>query len=205
MPQYLSEMEGAARRAAAEEALQFGGPLRPAWFDGRYTRAGRLAVSPLPGSAMFQRSPAADLATIRQQGVDHIVCLMEDHEFAKWGVADLLGSYQQAGFGVQRFPIRDQGVCSVADMRAIVRWLARSMGNGDSVLVHCVGGLGRSGIVAACYLVAEGLSPAQAIAEVRRTRSPYAIETVEQEEFVRNFTHDPGPAAGEPGSAGQNG
>ena len=198
-------MEGAARQAAAQEALQFGGPLRPAWFDQRYTRAGRLAVSPLPGSSMIQRSPAADLATIRQEGVDQIVCLMEDHEFVKWDAAELLGSYQRAGFGVQRFPIPDHGVCDVADMRAIVRWLSDRLAGGDSVLVHCVGGLGRSGIVAACYLVAEGLSAEQAIAEVRLVRSPYAIETAEQEEFVRNFTCDPGLAAVERGRAGQNG
>jgi len=50
--------------------------------------------------------------------------------------------------------------------------------------------LGRSGIVAACYLTAAGLSAEDAIAEVRHTRSPYAIETAEQAEFVHLFANE---------------
>jgi protein-tyrosine phosphatase len=55
------------------------------------------------------------------------------------------------------------------------------------VVVHCVGGLGRSGMTVACWLVAEGLPAAAAIAEVRRVRSPRAVETDAQAEFVAAF------------------
>ncbi len=52
------------------------------------------------------------------------------------------------------------------------------------MLVHCSSGYGRSGTMAACYLVAEGRSPEEAIREMRRLR-PGAIETDEQEAMVR--------------------
>lgn len=184
---FIDELDEGEVRAAANIFLQHGGPLRPAWLDPRYTGAGRLALSPLPGLPLYQRSLPADLGTIQQQGVNHIVCLLEDHEFAKWGVAEMLDSYQQAGLAVQRYPIRDHSVCDVAEMRAIVGWLTERLAGGETVMVHCVGGLGRSGIVAACYLTTVGLSADEAIAEVRRTRSPYAIESAEQEEFIRDF------------------
>jgi protein-tyrosine phosphatase len=178
-------------QAARDIVLQLGGPLSPAWIDRRYTGAGRLALSSLPGLPMYQRSLPADLETLRLHGVQHVLCLLEDHEFAKWGVADLLGSYHDAGFVVRRFPIRDHSVCAPAGMRETVNWVSETLAGGATVMVHCVGGLGRSGIVAACFLVAAGLTAEQAIAEVRHTRSPFAIETAEQAEFVRLFAKEP--------------
>jgi protein-tyrosine phosphatase len=178
-------------QAAKDVVLQHGGPLRLAWIDRRYTGAGRLALSPLPGLTLYQRSLRADLQTLQRQSVDHVLCLLEDQEFARWGVADLLGSYHDAGFVVRRFPIRDHSVCTPAGMRETVNWLSETLAGGATVIVHCVGGLGRSGIVAACYLVAAGLNAEEAIAEVRHTRSPFAIETAEQAEFVRLFANEP--------------
>ena len=57
------------------------------------------------------------------------------------------------------------------------------------MLVHCRGGLGRAGTVGAILLVAMGESPDVAIRKVREVR-PGAIETKDQEDYVRNL----GPA-----------
>ena len=54
---------------------------------------------------------------------------------------------------------------------------------GERVLVHCRGGLGRAGSVAARMLVEFGAAPNEAIAQVRAAR-PRAIETREQERWV---------------------
>ena len=51
------------------------------------------------------------------------------------------------------------------------------------VLVHCRGGLGRAGTIAARLLIELGMEPKKAIATVRAAR-PGAIETSQQEEFV---------------------
>ena len=58
--------------------------------------------------------------------------------------------------------------------------------SGSDVLVHCRGGLGRAGTIAARLLVELGMEPATAIANVRRVR-PGAIETDDQEKFVLNL------------------
>ena len=55
---------------------------------------------------------------------------------------------------------------------------------GFDVLVHCRGGLGRAGTVAARLLVELGASPDDAIRRVREARSPLAIETTSQEAHV---------------------
>jgi ADP-ribosyl-[dinitrogen reductase] hydrolase len=51
------------------------------------------------------------------------------------------------------------------------------------VLVHCRGGLGRAGTIAARLLVELGMEPIKTIASVRAVR-PGAIETTEQEKFI---------------------
>jgi protein-tyrosine phosphatase len=58
--------------------------------------------------------------------------------------------------------------------------------HGD-VAVACMGGVGRTGTVGACALVRAGLDPDAAIARVREVRHPEAVETAEQEGFVRAF------------------
>ena len=55
--------------------------------------------------------------------------------------------------------------------------------SGRDVLVHCRGGLGRAGTIAARLLIELGMEPATAIRQVRAVR-PGAIETLEQEKYV---------------------
>jgi ADP-ribosyl-[dinitrogen reductase] hydrolase len=62
------------------------------------------------------------------------------------------------------------------ELRAILR-------SGFNVLVHCKGGLGRAGMIAARLLVELGSSPADAVKAVRKVR-PGAIETSQQLDHV---------------------
>lgn len=54
---------------------------------------------------------------------------------------------------------------------------------GRTVVIHCRGGLGRSGLVAASCLVALGQQPKEAIRRVRSAR-PGAVEVESQERWV---------------------
>ena len=54
---------------------------------------------------------------------------------------------------------------------------------GGKVVVHCKGGLGRAGTVAALLLLCLGLPASMAISMVRKTRSVDCINPV-QEEFL---------------------
>jgi protein-tyrosine phosphatase len=83
--------------------------------------------------------------------------------------------------------VPDQGTCSVSEAADLVRWCRDGLTRGESVVVTCMGGLGRSGMIAACTLVDLGVSPTAAIASVRAARGARAIETSGQEELVSRF------------------
>jgi ADP-ribosyl-[dinitrogen reductase] hydrolase len=93
-------------------------------------------------------------------------------------------------------PITD---VSVPDDRFLSAWhkagaaLRHRLRNGFDIVVHCKGGLGRAGMVAATLLVELGRAPSEAIAMVRAVR-PGAIETSAQEDFVRNRVSAPNVA-----------
>jgi ADP-ribosyl-[dinitrogen reductase] hydrolase len=55
---------------------------------------------------------------------------------------------------------------------------------GERVLIHCLGGLGRTGTLAARLLIEFGMEPEEAVCIVRKAR-PGAIENAIQEDYVR--------------------
>lgn len=55
------------------------------------------------------------------------------------------------------------------------------------VEVACLGGRGRAGTALSCLAVLDGVPPGEAVAYVRENYSSLAVETPEQEEYVRRF------------------
>ena len=172
---------------AITRELKMSTRLRVDWLDPAMTLPGRIGLTLLPGRKDYDRSLERDLAALREDGVDHILCLAPEDELARYGVGDLLEQYEQAGFSVHHLPILDQKVCSIEDMKAALQWVEEAIAKGGSVLMHCVGGLGRSGMAGASFLRARGASADDALHEVRRARSLRAVETPLQEAFVRAY------------------
>jgi len=156
---------------------------------------GRLGLTFLPGKRgassrypghVYRRDAAADLAAMRSQGVVLLALLVEDEELERWSDPDLVGIGSGAGVEVRRYPIPDGGVPSVELMARIQADIDAARLGGD-VAVACMGGVGRTGTVAACALVRAGLGADAAIGRVREIRHPEAVETAAQEGFVRDY------------------
>lgn len=153
---------------------------------------GRLGLTFLPGKRgrssrypghTYRRDASHDLAQLYGQGVRSLVLLVEEHELARWSDPEIVELGRRAGIDVQRFPIPDGGVPTIEAMEQIQDTIGAGRVSGD-VAVACMGGVGRTGTVAACALVSAGRSPEDAIARVREIRHPTAVETDVQERFV---------------------
>jgi len=157
---------------------------------------GRLGMTILPGKhgisfrypgRVYRRDVRQDFTFLREAGVERLVLLVDDAELRTWGDAAIVAIGASAGVAVLRHPIPDgRPPASVEEMELILGEIRDGRRIGD-VAVACMGGVGRSGTVAACALLGAGITPEVAIAMVRAVRHPTAVETAEQERFVRSF------------------
>jgi protein-tyrosine phosphatase len=161
--------------------------LRVDWVESEQIGPGRLGMTICPGRRDRDRNLEADLGRLRDEGVDRLLCLSTDAELDWAGVPELGTRAEAFGLNYRWLPVPDQGTCTLSEAVDLVGWIRDGLKRGESVVVTCMGGLGRSGMIAACTLVDGGVSPTDAIAFVRATRGPRALETSAQEEFVSRF------------------
>lgn len=162
------------------------GEERPRWL-GLTGLPGKHGASVRYPGHTYRGVLAEDLARLRHAGVRSLLLLVEDAELAGWGDPQIVSRGATAGIEIVRHPMPDGGVPpSMRAMQEILGWILEAQARGR-VAVSCMGGIGRSGLVAACALVESGWSASAAIALVRRTRHPQAVETALQEAFVAGF------------------
>ncbi len=142
----------------------------------------------LTGNYTWQRDLRSDLDRLNDHfGVSCVVTLLEEFEFELLKIPNLRDAIRSRGMTSHWFPIVDGGVPDdMASFVATVRTIRSALGTGTRVVLHCRGGLGRAGTVAACVLISLGESGDDAIIHVRAARSG-AIENDLQEGFVRQF------------------
>ncbi len=159
----------------------------------RLKRGGEIGMTICPGKKIVggltgdsDRDLEADIQAIIKWGPDAVVTLIEHHEFRLLEVPKLGEMVEQAGMDWHHLPIRDVDVPN-EDFENLWFYsghrLRRALAAGSKVLIHCRGGLGRSGMIAARLLVEMGEEPMDAIRQVRSARRG-AIETPEQEQYV---------------------
>ncbi|MCE2947279.1 MAG: hypothetical protein ACK515_08490 [bacterium] len=157
------------------------------------SRGGVLGITFCPGKKapshagfFWDRDLDRDLGEIAAWGAKAVVTLIEDEEFREFKVTGLGPGVKARGLDWHHLPITDT---RAPDARFESGWARVGSGlcgllvGGGRVVVHCRGGLGRAGTVAARILVDTGTPPADAIRHVRAAREG-AIENDEQARHV---------------------
>jgi protein-tyrosine phosphatase/nicotinamidase-related amidase len=161
--------------------------LRVDMLDGPRVGPARVGLTILPGRRDWRRNLAADLEQLRSAGVDAVACLVPLDELERYGVGELLDAYRSAGLELLHLPLLDQRGAGREVLHEAVTWIESRVVAGRTLAIHCVGGLGRSGMVAAAWLRSRGASVDEALTTVRAARGPRAVETPAQEQSVRAF------------------
>jgi len=159
---------------------------------------GRIAVSSCPGmiqwtgfSGFPKRDLAADIETVSAWGASIWVNLLTAEEMEFLGVAGMRGAVGNSGKGIRYYnlPIVDNDIPDRDFERSWAsagKEIREALRNGGKVFIHCRGGLGRSGTVAARLLIELGMEHGKAIRRVREAR-PGAVENPLQESYVRSI------------------
>ncbi|MDT8450490.1 MAG: hypothetical protein RQ847_10020 [Wenzhouxiangellaceae bacterium] len=128
---------------------------------------------------------------LRRWPAGAVVSLMEAHEFERLGLGELPGLLRERTPLWLHLPIRDGDIPGPAWLE---RWrlarlvIAGLLAEGDNVAVHCLAGVGRTGLVASLCLIDAGARRGfEAIERVRRAHTVHAVETPEQQNFVEAY------------------
>lgn len=154
---------------------------------------GKKGPSVRYGHYAWDRNMYRDMRTIAEWGADAVITLLEDYEFAELGLDRMSFNKSVVNNNMEWRHIRiiDGGI---PDERFDEIWydvkrhtIDPILASGGKVLVHCRGGLGRTGTVVAQYIMEQtSHSPEEVVRAIRQVR-PGAVENSLQEEYLRGF------------------
>ncbi len=131
----------------------------------------------IPGHpvAVCSMPRATEIPTLASEFDAALVLAEEDelrgnYDLSEWG---------RHGVEYLHHPIPDFSSPDLLELHGLARWVASRVSQGKRVLIHCLGGSGRSGTVAAAYLIASGMVFEDAV-EAARSARVGAIETNSQ-------------------------
>ncbi|HZU35296.1 MAG TPA: dual specificity protein phosphatase 23 [Gemmataceae bacterium] len=129
-------------------------------------------------AAMGRPEAAEEMDWLRRHGIDLLISLTEDPPRRDW--------LNDAGLLSFHVPVTDMEPPTQEQLDRCISAIDRARQRNMGVAVHCGAGLGRTGVVVACYFVHQGMTAQNAVARIRRLR-PGSIETDEQAAAIHEF------------------
>ena len=153
------------------------------WLDG--TWPGKLALAPRPRGGDWLED---DIASWSRAGIRTVLSLLTPEEQRDLELRNEPVEVLQHGMQFLSFPIPDRQIPrSEAKWSEVLETVAADLSAGKNVLVHCRQGIGRTGLVAACLLVKNGMSPGAAVDSVSAARGLPVPETSEQRDLIDRY------------------
>jgi len=143
---------------------------------------GRLYLQSMPGR---YESWSNFIFSATDLGVTHVLCLTPADEI-KMKSPDYHQALREGEhpFKIYHFPIKDYGIPSASEIPGLINILGeilRLLTAEQVVLIHCAGGIGRTGMIAALLLVHLGYTVEEAIRIIKNAGS--TAETDEKKIF----------------------
>jgi protein-tyrosine phosphatase len=144
-----------------------------------------LAIMPRPRAGDWLED---EIGQWQREGLDTVVSLLEPSEVAELELGAEPGICASLGIEFLSFPIPDRGVPrTVTAFDTFLTPLVTRLRSGASVGVHCRGGIGRSGLTAACILICAGIPYPLTFPAISRARRVKVPDTEQQESWVQMF------------------
>lgn len=148
-------------------------------------------------SVVWERDLEIDARAIADWGAETWLNLMEESDIKDVSLDPVIfkNTVENLGIKYLHFPIVDAGVPTQPDEKRwqeeISPFVLSELTQRKKVFVHCRGGLGRTGIIAARILFDAGVSnDADEIMKIVRTARNHAIENTAQERWIRQFKNN---------------
>jgi protein-tyrosine phosphatase len=153
------------------------------WIDGPWP--GKLALASRPRGGDWLED---EMAAWRRAGIDTVLSLLTSEEEQELDLKREAHEAKARGMKFVSLPIPDRQVPnSESEVSAVLDRLAADLSAGKNVVVHCRQGIGRTGLVAACLLVAKGLTSEGAVKTLSAARGTPVPETAEQRRWIDRY------------------
>ena len=129
-----------------------------------------------------------EIARWKSQGASALLSLLTPDEEGDLDLENEAAIVRGQGMEFVSLPVADRDVPSSESAFArAIEWLDSALAAGRTVVVHCRQGIGRSGMMAACALVQNGVEPGTAIARASSARGLSVPETEPQREWIVQY------------------
>ncbi|WP_283709477.1 tyrosine-protein phosphatase [Pseudoalteromonas prydzensis] len=138
----------------------------------------KLIFTPCPGSK--EASLEESVLTLKQAGTSMLLTLMYDHEIAENNIEQLPTICAEHNIAWLQLPILDD---EAPAQEFEAQWalhkdaIINAINNQQTIVVHCKGGTGRTGLVIALILLAYGCPSASIVEQVQLIRPKALINT----------------------------
>ena len=159
----------------------------PIWFVPASDSSAKIGLTPCPGTqdALLE----ASLSELKEWGAHAILSLMLADEMVENKVASLGEETQKQGMNWFHLPIEDDEV-PLADFeqswKTVGPQVHELLDNGKSIAIHCKGGSGRTGMVAARIMLERGANLEECIAQIKEQR-PGAFRAPLQQDYAKKM------------------
>ena len=128
-----------------------------------------------------------EIRGLSQAGITCVASLLTTAEAVELELTDEAAVCAVYRIRFLSLPITDRGVPDNVTVTAdFIADLHQSAYGGDSIVIHCRAGIGRSGLIAAGVLLNEGLSPEAAFSLISKVRRVTVPDTEEQIKWLQH-------------------
>lgn len=150
------------------------------WISG--PKNGRLAIMPRPRSGDWLDD---ELMAWKTAGIDVVVSLLTPMEEMELGLQLESKGCRDCGIEYISYPILDRQVpATIPTAVALIKDISVRLNAGKSVAIHCRAGIGRSAMIAASALVAQGMTSESAFEAISKARGVEVPDTDDQRQWV---------------------
>jgi protein-tyrosine phosphatase len=156
--------------------------MKPVIFTIQSIGSGSLSIMAKPTSGDLIDE---EFSGISDAGINKVVSLLESHESTTLGLDNEKKYTEKYGMIFLSNPIVDRGMPeSIGEFSDFTKQLYIEMSGGLNTLIHCHGGIGRSGIVGAAVLLHCGFTAEDAFKHITQKRGISVPDTQEQIDWV---------------------
>lgn len=139
---------------------------------------GSITMMPKPAGGTQLKSY---MEFLHSQGVDILVSLLQFDEVNRFGLVSEGSECQGLGIEFINFAIQDHRVPQFfIPFNQLINKLSIDIQQDKNIAIHCLAGIGRTGITAASLLIKQGISVDDALIKLSKIRDLRVPETLEQ-------------------------